>query len=200
MRKGTIKLAIIVLMALIIALYFVSGTYARYTTAFTGNATATVAKWSVKLKDDADGTQTTIKDLTFKVQENESVVPGKLAPGSTATAEVEVVLDDTEVAVDLIAKVTKDSIATVFGSSAANVKLTIDVDGTQEDSEDTATKNIPLTSKAAFTADNGTKKVTLTLKWDNVESANTSDTTVGKTAPTLTLPVTLTVQQHIAGV
>ena len=58
---------------------------------------------------------------------------------------------------------------------------------------------IPLVDKSAFTAKNGKKTVTLTLTWENsdTDAAKTEDTAVGLAGGKLTIPVTLTVQQHI---
>ena len=58
---------------------------------------------------------------------------------------------------------------------------------------------IPLVDNSAFTAKNGKKTVTLTLTWENsdTDAAKTEDTAVGVAGGTLTIPVTLTVQQHI---
>lgn len=58
---------------------------------------------------------------------------------------------------------------------------------------------IPLVDNSAFTAKNGKKTVTLTLTWENsdTDAAKTEDTAVGVAGGTLTIPVTLTVQQHV---
>ena len=59
---------------------------------------------------------------------------------------------------------------------------------------------IPLVGNSAFTASNGKKKVTLTLTWANDDENNADDTATGMLADgsrTITIPVTLTVQQHI---
>ena len=198
MNKKTVKTLMLVLILIAIAVYFITGTYARYATKFTGNATAQVAKWAVKLSNDDEGTKTTIENLTFKVADNTNVVKDKIAPGTIAVAEVEIDLTGTEVAVDISAEILKNDLEDVFGESSKNVTLTADIDGTTESSGSTVTKKIDLPNNKAFDASNGKKKLKLILYWDNKhDTSNDSDTNAGKNAKELKIPVTLTVQQHI---
>ena len=193
MTKRTVKTIIAVLMILAICLYFISGTYARYTTSVGAKAEASVAKWAVSLKDgDADITEGKI--LKFTVQGNNNVVAGKIAPSVTAVSKVEVDLTGTEVAVDFEATVNDEAIADIFGASASSVTATTTVTGGQV-SGTTSTLNLPDGQK--FTNANGKVTLTITLTWKNVEGNNVSDTTVGNTAGTLEMPVTLNVKQHI---
>lgn len=195
-RKTRTKRAIFVVIALLLVAYLISSTYARYTTSGTGTGTVQVAKWNVVMKADDNTVVTdTTEPITFTVQNNTNVVPGKIAPAVTAKAKVELDLTGTEVAVDFDAVINQANIATVFGDSASDVTLTVEVDGKAYTSGTSQT--IPLENKAAFTATNGKKKVTLTLTWTNNEDHNENDTALGKAAPTLTIPVTLTAKQHI---
>lgn len=195
-RKSTAKRWTLIALIIFALIVIIAGTYARYTT--TGNATGTiqVAKWNVAMKAD-DGTvlNSETKPITFTVQSNNYVVPGKIAPDVTAKAEIELDLTGTEVAVDFDAVIDSSAIASTFGTSASDVKLDVKVDGAAYTSGTAQTIN--LKNNAAFTAENGKKKVTLTLTWTNNEAHNESDTSIGKSAPTLTIPVTLTAKQHI---
>ena len=196
MTKRTAKLIIAVLMILAVCLYFIAGTYARYTSSITGNAKVDVAKWAVAFKNGDTPLQNNF-DLTFEVEENDYVVSNKIAPDTTATAQIKIDLTGTEVAVDYTATVDKTSLATVFGASANDVTVTTSA----EINGKTITDGyIPLngSSNSAFTENNGVAIITITLTWTNNDEHNASDTTVGTTAGTLTLPVTLTVNQHIA--
>ena len=58
-------------------------------------------------------------------------------------------------------------------------------------------QTLDLPSGAAFTSSNGKKVVTLELTWTNDDTNNADDSTMGYAAPTITIPVTLTAQQHI---
>ncbi len=200
--KNVIKKLVIILILLVLLmplLHFILGTYARYVSTFTGDAKTSVAKWSVRLKGDDTGEKTKIDNLIFKLQKNKNVKEGKIAPGATAVAEVEFDLTGTEVSVDIIAEITTDNIEEVFKESAKNVSLTAEIDGTKaEVTQTTMRKTIVLPNNKAFTAENGTRKLTLTLKWNNTdESLNEIDTQIGQAGETLVIPVKLTIQQHI---
>ena len=188
MTKTSRKAIVFMIMLIIVGLYFVSGTYARYTSSISGNAKVSTANWAVAFKQ-GDNAITDIFNLTFTVQSNANVVPGKIAPSVTATATINLDLTGTEVAVDYTAEINKTALETIFGNSAKNVTVTV---GDAESASDT----ISLIDNKAFTAQNGIVPITISITWDNdSDSASASDTTsAGKD---LTLPVTLTVQQHI---
>ena len=133
----------------------------------------------------------TTKNITFTVHNNANVVPGKIAPAVTAVAKIELDLTGTEVAVDFNAEV-GDLTPTNLPSSD-KISLTSAVDGGTPGTSQT----IPLVNNAAFTTENGKKIVTLTLTWTNDDNNNADDTSTGITGGTLTVPVTMTVQQHI---
>lgn len=170
MTRNTKKLMIIVLMLVVVGLYFVSGTYARYTDSYTGTSKVTVAKWAVKLKDGANAELNKTFDLPFTVEENSNVVSGKIAPATEATATLNLDLTGTEVAVDYTAEITKADLATFFGNSASNVTVAV--------------------TGGTTTEENGKYIATGTVDLVN-------DTATGVTAGTLTFPVTVTLQQHI---
>ena len=194
-RKTRTKRAIFVVIALLLVAYLISSTYARYSTEGKANGKVDIAKWAVVMKAD-DGTtlNSTTQDITFTVQSNTEVVPQKIAPAVTAVAEVELDLKGTEVSVDFtptIGEYTPSSLP-----SADKITLTSAVEGGTVGSSN----YIPLVGNSAFTASNGKKKVTLTLTWANDDENNADDTATGMLADgsrTITIPVTLTVQQHI---
>ena len=117
--------------AVLITSAAVSGTYAKYTTTFTGeSAQVEVAKWAVKL-DSKNGSDTTISTVTFtpdytSVGEG-NVVSGKIAPGVTMKGIVTLDLTDTEVSVKLNAKdVSNDVVSTLtssYGLTADDFKV-----------------------------------------------------------------------------
>ncbi len=193
MKKSTITAIIVLLMILTICLYFISGTYARYADEYSGQTTVDVAKWAVSV---TDGTEALTNNFTlpFTVETNANVVEGKIAPGSTAKATIELDLTGTEVAVDFGATIDEDELATVFGDSAEDVNLTTSITGAATSG---ATTTINLPSGQAFDASNGKVKIELTLEWTNNDSNNLSDTKIGNAGETLHIPVDITVQQHI---
>jgi len=194
-RKTRTKRAIFVVIALLIFVYLISSTYARYSTEGKANGEVDIAKWAVKMTAD-DGTtlDSTTKDITFTVQSNPDVVPGKIAPAVTAKAVIELDLTGTEVSVDFIPTIGSYTPTTL--PSADKISLTSEVEGGTVGSSN----YIQLVDNSAFTAENGKKKVTLTLTWTNDDANNANDTATGMLADgsrTITIPVTLKVQQHI---
>lgn len=194
-RRTRTKRAIFVVIALLLVAYLISSTYARYSTEGKANGKVDIAKWAVVMKAD-DGTtlNSTTQDITFTVQSNTEVVPGKIAPAVTAKAEIELDLTGTEVSVDFTPTIGNYTPSTL--PSADKITLTSAVEGGTVESSN----YIPLVGNSAFTSDNGKKKVTLTLTWTNDNENNADDTATGMLADesrTITIPVTLTVQQHI---
>ena len=199
MTKRSVKSIIAVLMLLTIALYFISGTYARYTDSWTGTGTVDVAKWAVALKSGGSSVEKNIFDLTFKPVANKYVVSGKIAPDVELEAEVEINLDGTEVAVDVKADVDTESLTetlTSYGTMPQDIKVTAKIDN-----EDATDKTIELPGGGtAFGSENGKKTLKINVKWTNNESNNENDTKAGRAAESLSelqIPVTLTVQQHV---
>ena len=197
-RKTRTKRAIFVVIALLLVAYLISSTYAKYSTVGKANGKVDIAKWAVVMKAD-DGTtlNSTTQDITFKVQSNTEVVPGKIAPDVTAKAEIELDLTGTEVSVDFTATIGEYTPATL--PSKDKITLSPAVEGTTENKVGSS-NYIPLVENKAFTASNGKKKVILTLTWTNDDENNVDDTATGMLADesrTITIPVTLTVQQHI---
>ena len=194
-RKTRTKRAIFVVIALLLVAYLISSTYARYSTVGEANGKVDIAKWAVVMTADNGTTlNSTTQDITFTVQSNTEVVPGKIAPAVTAKAEIELDLTDTEVSVDFTPTIGAYTPSTL--PSADKITLTSAVEGGTVGSSN----YIPLVDNSAFTASNGKKKVTLTLTWTNDDENNANDTATGMLADgsrTITIPVTLTVQQHI---
>ena len=194
-RRTRTKRAIFVVIALLLVAYLISSTYARYSTVGKADGKVDIAKWAVVMKsDDGKTLNSTTQNITFKVQSNTEVVPGKIAPAVTAKAEIELDLTGTEVSVDFTPTIGEYTPSTL--PSADKIKLTSAVAGGKIGESN----YIPLVGNSAFTSDNGKKKVTLTLTWTNDNENNADDTATGMLADesrTITIPVTLTVQQHI---
>lgn len=198
-RKTRTKRAIFVVIALLLVAYLISSTYARYSTVGKADGEVDIAKWAVVMKsDDGKTLNSTTQNITFTVQSNTTeVVPGKIAPAVTAKAEIELDLTGTEVSVDFTPTIGAYTPSTL--PSKDKITLSSAVEGTTENKVGSS-NYIPLVDNKAFTAENGKKKVTLTLTWANDDENNADDTATGMLADksrTITIPVTLTVQQHI---
>ena len=185
MTKTTRKAIIFMIMLVIVSLYFVSGTYARYTSKITGNTTVSTAAWAVAFKQ-GNAPITDISNLTFKVEGNSNVVTGKIAPGMTATATINLDLTGTEVAVDYTATIDSSALKDEFGDSAENITVTVN-------GKTNETGTISLVNDAAFTEENGIVPIEISITWTGDDANDTA--LAGKTD--IELPVTLTVQQHI---
>ena len=188
MTKTSRKLIDFMIMLIIVGLYFVSGTYARYTSNITGNAAVSTANWAVAFKQGTAAISNGF-NLAFEVQNNTNVVSGKIAPSVTAKATINLDLTGTEVAVDYTASIDTDALAEAFGASANNVTVTVN-------GSDSATGTVTLKDDAAFTSTNGIVPIEISITWDNKDdAASSSDTTAA--GKDLVLPVTITVEQHI---
>ncbi len=197
MNKKQVKTLIVTLLVVIVALYFIASTYARYTTSLDGKAQATVAKWAVKLKDGST-TLTNGFTLHFTVNENEFVVDNRIAPSTSATAKVQIDLTGTEVATDLSATITQANLNSFFGDSASDVVVTTSF--VKDSTANFTVSNAGLVSLPnQTTALSGSVEMTITLTWTNNEAHNTSDTALGAAGGTFDLPVTVSASQHIAG-
>lgn len=188
-RKSTVKRSVfaVIILALLVAL--IGGTYARYSSQFKGNTTADIAKWSVKVNKQAEQTFTP----SFTYVENNFVADNKLAPERSMSADIEIDLTGTEVAVDAIVKIDTTQLAEKIGTS--KITATALIDG--EDATQESGKLIELPSKSAFTEENGKKTVKMTITWKNEDAQNVSDTKIGTSEENLSIPVTITLQQHI---
>ena len=191
-RTSKVKRGILAALMIVCLIAIIGGTYARYSTQLQVNATTAVARWAVAVKS-GDTALTSGDNITFVVQSNTNVVPGKIAPGVTATATVNLDLTGTEVAVDFLAAVSGDAI-TALGLTGDQITLTSTVSGDSNTGEVT----IPLQNNTAFTASNGIVPVVLTLTWTNDEANNAEDTTLGIAGTSITIPVTMTIKQHIS--
>lgn len=189
MHKNKVLKLFAVLILLAVSIFFIAGTFSRYTKTGEGNAKIDVASWAVAIKNGDTTLNTTTQDINFVVADNDYVVSNRIAPATTATADIDVYLAGTEVAVDLIANL---GIASNLPTGAT---LSMTVDGTSYTAGSAAT--IALPSGQAFNATNGKKTVRLTLTWENSDERNTTDTAAGEAGSTVTVPITVTAQQHI---
>ena len=199
-RRSRTKRGILIALLLVLLVYIIGSTYARYTTTTNATGKVQVAKWAVAMtaNNKAKTLSTTTQDITFTVQDNKNVVAGKIAPDVTAVADIELDLTGTEVAVDFLAEIAESAsttLANALGDSADDVTMTVKI------GDNTLTAGTPhlinLPSGEKFTGDAAKFPVTLTLTWTNNEAHNASDTTAGEAAPTLSIPITLTAQQHV---
>lgn len=201
MTKKTVKSLIAVLMLLTVCLYFISGTYARYTSSASGTAEVQVAKWAVKVNDTDIVEKDTIT-ISFTEVANDNVVDGKIAPASQLYADFTIDPTGSEVAIDYSFSLGNiESSSGTVPTSLTVSKVVPVVSGTEgtaltaTDGKYTGTIN--LTSQTAELTSAEAVTVRVYVEWTNSEANNTTDTTVGASAPTLTMDVTAVATQHI---
>lgn len=196
---------LIILLALMI---IISTSFAIYLSTGNGNGTVDVAKWAITL----NGEDITSADASFDISFSEKtanahVVSGKVAPGSVVYADFEIDPTGTEVSVEysfvlgeITAKKADSSSTTAPTGFEVSKVCTVASDDVTETPltavEGKYTGEILLNSRAALTV-NDKVKVRVYITWA-AEGNDANDTSVGVIAPTLTIPVTGTVKQHVA--
>lgn len=202
-NKKTAKYVTVVAMLLVLSLYFISGTYARYATELTGKGTVDVAQWKVALKK---GTTAVSNDFELELTKtaDQYVVANKIAPNATVSGQLALDLTGTEVAVKVKVEVDEANLKTEaakLGITASDITASISLAGASAGSATTTggtdgVYTITLPSNAAFTSTNGQYTVTVNVTWTNSDAHNTGDTTAGTTSGAkLSVPITVTVEQ-----
>ena len=204
MKKRTIKARMTLLILLTFCLYFVAGTYARYTSTASGTAEVQVAKWAVSLNAEDMTADAASFDVEFTEVDNANVVNGKIAPATELYADFEVDPTGSDVAIDYSFEL-GDIVAT-SGTLPDTIAVTKVVLVEDDDSETTITETngkysgtIALVDQTkSLTADEAvTVRVYVAWEDENTEAANTADTAFGVEAPAITMEVTATAAQHV---
>lgn len=204
-RKSKVKSKIILLIIIATLIAIISGTYSRYTSTGTLNGKATMAKWSIKLKgDEAEASNISSASATVETTaqtvegvSNANVSAGKIAPGQTLVATVEVDPSGSEVAIDYNLEL--NSISTEGFNSTSNIaisRVTGTVDGgTETNAALLGGKYVFFESLEDVLAN---KKVTFKtyINWANGD--NVADTENGMSVDEIVVPIGITAKQHLA--
>lgn len=199
-RKTTTRKMTIVILAIFLLIAIIGGTYARYTSSASGTASAQVAKWAVKINNIDIVTNDTFA-VNFQNVENNNVVKGKIAPSSKLYADFEIDPTGSEVAVDY--SFALGAITATSGEVPADLRVskvcTISGDTETEltSANDTYVGTINLESQNNALTEASKVKVRVYIEWTDSEANNSSHTSVGNVAPTLTMQVTGTAKQHV---
>lgn len=172
------SLVIILLMLVAIATAYVGSTYAKYTEDVSGNGTATVAKWDFT-------TDNAISNLTINFSQSydaTTLTAGKIAPGTSGSFAISVKNTNTETGVNFtIALGTVTNVPT-------NLKFYKDSTFTTQITPGSGTITGQLVAK-----DSTGLSVPIYWKWDyETTGGDEADTTNGKAATELTIPITIT--------
>lgn len=193
-----VKLVAFILLITIIAISLVAGTYAKYTSSVSGTATATVAKWSIKVNNNELAAENptvtfnlfdTIKDTDGATEDD--VEAGLIAPGTSGSFDL-VIANESEVTAKY---------AVAFEISGTALPLEFSLDG-QNWSDSLAA--IEAEEADYLEAKTGTKTINVQWRWayeqTEVATGDKADTDFGilaqgTTAPEVTVKTTLTVTQ-----
>ena len=183
-----VKVFLIALLIVMVGLILVSGTYAKYTTTFTGSDTATVAKFKV-----SSNTTTNVFDLFKTAKEVDGttadvdVANGKVAPGTGGKFDIQLT-NDSEVKVHYTLDLKE--------TNTENVPIEYSLDGITY----VTAENFASVSAADLAIGSTTQTVSVYWRWafEGKDSTNytttqtdTTDYTLGtaSTAPTVKVEV-----------
>lgn len=179
MKKHSKSMLIVILLLLVaIATAYVGNTYAKYTESVSGNGTATVAKWDFT-------TDNAISNLTINFSQSydaSTLTAGKIAPGTSGSFAISVKNTNTETGVNFtIALGTVTNVPT-------NLKFYKDSTFNTQITPGSGTITGQLAAK-----DSTGLSVPIYWKWDyETTNGDEADTTNGKAATELTIPITIT--------
>lgn len=183
-----VKVFLIALLIVMVGLILVSGTYAKYTTTFTGSDTATVAKFKVSSNTTAETFDLfkTAKEVDGTTADAE-VVNGKVAPGTGGKFDIQLT-NDSEVKVHYAISLKE--------TNESNIPIEYSLDGTTY----VTAENFASVSAADLAIGSTTQKVSVYWRWafEGKDSTNykttqtdTTDYTLGTadTAPSVKVDV-----------
>lgn len=203
-KLSTRKMVIFMLMLLVLTVYFVSGTYARYTWRGKATGTLNVAKWQVGLVN-GEEKQATDTTINFTINGNEYVVNNKIAPSYSASADLVLNPAGSEVAIDYELDVDEGELAKL-GVTFEISKVSVGGVDLVKNAEGNYIGTIELKDRAALTeAESVTVNFEATWKDDGTTAKDLTengygknvDTTAGHSIESVSVPVTVYMQQHI---
>ena len=180
---NSIKIFAILLFFAMLALIFIVGTYAKYTTELVGSDVTTAAKWAWQINDsDVSKNDTeftfnlfdTIKD-TKDGNEETDVKATKIAPGTKGSFEIKVEnLSEVNAYYNLTLNETK-------GQDVSNAKIEYSIIGTDDAADWTTSLNTFNLTNTLLEMETGSKTLTIYWRWaySPSEAQDNIDTTVG---------------------
>ena len=209
-RQSKTKRSIMLIIVMVSLVALIAGTYARYTSTGTANATAQIAKWHVELNgEDISYTEKDV-DVDFIFDSNQYVADNKFAPGRTAHFDIQLDPSGSEVAIDYTINVDSTAIASAletnstskFRVSGATYK--VGTEGTTQVASVAENSSITVNEGLSDVEAGKVVTLTVTVEWDNDNNLqNASDTKEGIASAALqdgkviTVPVSVVAQQHI---
>ncbi|MBR1883654.1 MAG: hypothetical protein IJ809_01710 [Clostridia bacterium] len=201
MNKGSTRVKNKIFLAIICALLvgIVGTTYSRYTSSATAVASANMAKWNIELNGENISSESKNFNVTAVKKtgvSNNNVVDGKIAPGQTLVASVEVDPTGSEVAVDYLINVGQIQTQGFDTDSEISLsKVVCTVDGVTSEAVKTGDGYIFYEDLTNVLAGNKAL-VEAYVEW--TDSDNAADTANGNAALSIVVPMQVTVRQHLA--
>lgn len=190
---------ILTLIMLILTIVKITDTYAKYYTKATATTNQGIANWQI-LINDTDIYSETGQEVEFTISPNLSesanTVPGKIAPGSVWSANINIDPTGTEVAVRYDIQIDNTSIV-----SMGNIEYEISVVD-QDDTEIAITRTAANKYTGIISLEDleASKKmqVTVSVTWNNNESTNADDTEFASTyGEKIDIPVKVICKQYL---
>ncbi len=196
MKKSKIKIiSIILILTLELCLYFVAGTYSRYTSTAESSTSTRIANWSVKIGnvDLAGGEKDFSSELVLETTNSAKVKAGTIAPNTSVEGNFTIDPNGTEVAMNY--KISLGTIYyknTVTGATVTSNTPNIRISNVTTNTG-TLTTNIDGTYSGQIELEGSPVTVTISAEW--VSTDDESDSAIGYFPLNVIIPVTVTVEQ-----
>ena len=181
-KKRNAVLLLVLLLLVAISVSYIAGTYAKYTSEIkNNNGTATVAKWAFDTDNANSGTLNCPLDKTY---DTDTLVSGKIAPGTSGTCELSISNANSEVGVNYEIK------PSTISGAPTNMLF-------YKDAGHTTAFSAASTITGTLTPGASAQTVSIYWVWPyetpaNSDSGDTDDTTNGKAAGTMTASFDIT--------
>ena len=198
MKKSSAKILIVIILTILeICLYFVAGTYSRYTSSADSASKTRTAKWLVMLGDVdiSAGKIDFSSELTLENTNPTKVAKGTIAPDTTVQGTFDIKPNGTEVAIKYTISIGEIN----FKDVTTGVAVTENVPNIQVSNVEVNTGKLTHNSDGTYTGNiglnGGDVEVTITAEWTSTDNA--TDSNNGHTPLTVTVPVNVTVEQDV---
>ena len=202
LRKNKVKNGILYVVLLAFLIAIIGGTYANYSAKGTVTTSVDIAKWHVTLNGNTPLEQ--FQNFELNVTDavvNENVVSGKLAPGKTLLASLEVNPSGSEVSIDYELEI-GNILPTGFNSnsslSVSKVLATLDGSSAVQLYEVNNTYRYSEQLSDVMSAKKVTFNIYITWDEQGTENGDIADTANIGNYTSITAPITITAKQHLS--
>ena len=214
-RRSRTKRGIFIALVLVLLVYIIGSTYARYTNTSTLNGKVQMAEWQVKINTEDMNATATTQDVTLTLEDNEFVSDDRIAPDRTGYFDITLDPTGSEVAIDYIISCDFDNVATGIADSGSDIAIsgaeywraaTAGTAGSGTAVDVNSATGVKISETLAEVEGNTPITVRVKVTWTHhtdgsLDSNDTANGVAARTAANavITIPVTVTAQQHISG-